>query len=71
MEHFLLLFLSFDIRRRDLLAGVSVALLPFVEINSLSNNVLVQRLLYDDENLSNDVNRRILELALDFIHKKG
>ena len=34
-EHFLLLCPSFDIQRRDLLAGVSVALRPFVEINSL------------------------------------
>ena len=70
-EHFLLLCPSFDIQRRDLLAGVSVALRPFVEIDSLSNNVLVQLLLYGDKNLSNDVNRSILELTLDFIHKTG
>ena len=70
-EHFLLLCPSFDIQRRDLLAGVSVALRPFVEINSLSNNVLVQLLLYGDKNLSSDVNRSILELTLDFIHKTG
>ena len=36
-EHFLLLCPSFDIQRRDLLAGVSV-LRPLVQINSLSNN---------------------------------
>ena len=70
-EHFLLLCPSFDIQRRDLLAGVSVALRPFVEIDSLSNNVLVQLLLYGDKNLSSDVNRSILELTLDFIHKTG
>ena len=45
----------FALQRRDLLAGVSVALRPFIEINSLSNNVLVQLLLYDDKNLSSDV----------------
>ena len=70
-EHFLLLCPSFDIQRRDLLAGVSVALRPFVEIDSLSNNVLVQLLLYGDKNLSSDVNKSILELTLDFIHKTG
>ena len=70
-EHFLLLCPSFDIQGRHLLAGVSVALRPFVEIDSLSNNVLVQLLLYGDKNLSNDVNRSILKLTLDFIHKTG
>ena len=70
-EHFLLLCPSFDIQRRDLLAGVSVALRPFVEIDSLSNDVLAQLLLYGDKNFSSDVNRSILELTLDFIHKTG
>ena len=70
-EHFLLLCPSLDIQRRDLLARVSVALRPFVEIDSLSNNVLVQLLLCGDKNLSSDVNRSILELTLDFIHKTG
>ena len=69
-EQFLLLCPSFDIQRRGL-AGVSVALRPFVEIDSLSNNVLVQILLYGNKNLSGDVGRSILELTLDFIHKTG
>ena len=69
-EHFLLLCPSFDIQRRDLLAGVSV-LRPLVQINSLSNNVLTQLLLYGDKDLSNDVNKEILQLTLNFIHKTG
>ena len=51
-EHFLLLCPSFNIQRRDLLAGVSVVSQPFVQINTLSNNVLVQLLLYGGKNLS-------------------
>ena len=41
-EHLLLLCPSYDIPRRDLLAGVSELLRPYVRINSLPNNVLVQ-----------------------------
>ena len=70
-EHFLLLCPSFDVRRRHLLAGVSVLLQQFVEINSLPNEVLVQILLYGDKNLSNEINKSILELTLVFIHNAG
>ena len=70
-EHFLLHCPSFNIQRRDLLAGVSVVLQPFVQINTLSNNVLVQLLLYGDKNLSSDVNKHVLELTLNFIHQSG
>ena len=70
-EHFLLLCPSFDVQRRDLLAGISVELRPFVDINSLPNDVLVQILLYGDKDLSNEINKNILELTLDFIHKTG
>ena len=70
-EHFLLLCPSFDIQRQDLLAGVSELLRPFVQIDTLPNNVLVQYILYGNEELSNDVNRNILEHTLDFIHKTG
>ena len=45
-EHFLLLCPSFDIQRRDLLAGVSELLRPYVRINSLPNNALIQILLF-------------------------
>ena len=62
---------SFNIQRRDLLAGMSVVLQPFVQINTLSNNVLVQLLLYGDKNLSSDVNKHVLKLTLNFIHQSG
>ena len=55
----------------DLLAGISVVLRPFVDINSLPNDVLVQILLYGDKDLSNEINKNILKLTLDFIHKTG
>ena len=70
-EHFLLLCPSFDIQRQDLLAEVSELLRPFVQIDTLPNNVLVQYLLYGNKELSNDVNRNILEHTLNFIHKMG
>ena len=59
-EHFLLL--CPDIQRRDLLAGVSELLRPFV---------LVQYLLYGNKELSDDVNKNMLKLTLNFIHKTG
>ena len=40
VEHLLLLCLSFEIQRQDLLAGVSELLRSFVQINTLPNNVL-------------------------------
>ena len=70
-EHFLLLCPSFDIQRRDLLAGVSELLRPYVRISSLPNNAVVQILLYGDKDFSIDVNKNILKLTLNFIHKTG
>ena len=66
-EHFLLLCPSFHVQRRDLLAGVVELLRPFVQVINLSNNALTQLLLYDDKNLSDDLNSNILELTLLFI----
>ena len=54
---------SFDIKRRDLLARVSVALRQFVEINSFSHSVLAQLLLYGDKEVKSNVKRSILELT--------
>ena len=71
MEHFLLHCPSFNIQQRDLLAGVSVVLQPFVQINTLWNNVLMQLLLYCDKDLSSDVNKHVLEQTLNFIHQTG
>ena len=70
-EHFLLLSPSFDIQRRDLLAGVSELLRPYVRINSLPNNALIQILLYGDKDFSISVNKNVLKLTLNFIHKTG
>ena len=70
-EHFLLLCPSFDLQRRDLLAGIVELLRPFVQIASLSNDALTQLLLYGDQDLSNDLDKNILELTLRFIHKTG
>ena len=71
-EHFLLLCPSFDTQRRDLLAGVSELLRSFVQVNTLPNNLLVKYLLYGNNELSNGVNKNILELTpLTFIHKTG
>ena len=70
-EHFLLLCPSFHNQLQDLLAGVTELLRPFVQIETLPNNVLVQYLLYGNEELPNDVNRTILEHTLNFIHTIG
>ena len=70
-EHFLLLCPSFDIQRRDLLAGVSAVLQHFLEVNTLSNNAFIQVLLYGDQKLPIDINRNILKLTLSFIHQTG
>ena len=70
-ELFLLLCPSFDILRQDLLAVVSELLPLFVQIDTLPDNVLDQYLLYGNKELSNDVNRNMLEHTLNFIHKAG
>ena len=70
-EHFLLLCPSFDLQRQDLLAGTAELLRPFVQITNLSNDALIQLLLYGDQYLSYDLNRNILELTLRFIHETG
>ena len=71
VEHFLLLCPSFEMQRRDFLAGVSELLRSFVQIDTLPNNVLIECLLYGNKNLTDDVNRSILELTLEFIHRTG
>ena len=69
-EHFLLLCPSFDVQRRDLLAGFSDVLRPFRHSN-LSNKALTQLLLYGDEKFPYDRNRTILTLTVQFIRKTG
>ena len=70
-EHFLLLCPSFDIQQRDLLAEISQLLQPFVQINNLSNIVLIKLLLYGDKDFSDSINKSILQLTINFIHKTG
>ena len=69
-EHFLFLCPSFEVQRRNLLAGVFALLRPFGYID-LSNEVLTQLLLFGDKGLPNDVNRNILKLNLLYIHTTG
>ena len=70
-EHFLLLCPSFDVQRQDLLAENAELLRPFLQITDLSNDVLVKLLLYGDQDLSYDLNRKILKLSLRYIHETG
>ena len=70
-EHFLLLCLSFDVQRQDLLAGIAELLRPVKQITDLSYDALTQLLSYGDHDLSNHLNRSILEFTLRFIHETG
>ena len=54
----------------DLLAGVSALLRPLGHTN-LSNEFLMQILLYGDKDFTDGLNRDILLLTLCFIHKTG
>ena len=69
-EHFLLLCPYFDVHRRDLLAGIFALLRPLGYVD-LANDFLLQLLLYGDKDFPDSVNRHILELTLNFIHKTG
>ena len=42
-----------------------------VQIADLSNDALSKLMLYGDNDLSNNLNRSILELTLRFIHETG
>ena len=70
-EYFLLLCPSFDVQRQDLLAEIARLLQLVIQIADLSNDALTQLLLYSDHDLSNNLNRSILELTLRFIHETG
>ena len=69
-EHFLLLCPCFDAHRRDLLAGIFALLRPLGYVD-LANEFLLQLLLYGNKDFPDSVNRHILELTLNFIHKTG
>ena len=69
-ERFLLRYLSFEVQRQSVLAGILPPLQPLGFAN-ISNEILVQLLLYGDKNFPNEVNRKILELTFQYIHETG
>ena len=69
-EHFFLLCPSFDIQRRDLLAGVLALVRPY-GLSNPSNEVLTQLLMYGNKDFPDEINRNILESTLRFIHETG
>ena len=66
----MLLCPSFDNQRQHLLAGIPVAIRPFAQLNILSNHDLMN-LLNGNEDLPSDINKRVLEYTLNFIHETG
>ena len=66
-EHFLLLCHAYDQERRDLLNSVNAILRPH-GLTNLTNETLLQILLYGHEKLSFDLNTKILEATLNYIH---
>ena len=69
-EHFLLLCPSFEIQHRNLLARFFALLRPLGYVN-IPNEPLTHLLLYDDKDFPNDLNKKNLELTLEFIHESG
>ena len=46
-----------------LFAGIVELIRPFIQITDLSNDSLTEPLLYDDQDLSNGLNRNVLEFS--------
>ena len=69
-EHFLQLCHSYNELRSDLLNSVNAILLPH-RFSSLSNEVLLKFILYSEECLTIDTNKKLLEATLKFIHASG
>ena len=57
---------SYEVPRSDLLNSVSAILLPY-GFSSLSNKVLLKYILYGDEILTFETNKKLLEATLKFI----
>ena len=66
-EHFLLLCHLYNGPRSDLLNSVNAILLPH-GFSSLSNEALLKFILYGDERLTIDTNKKLLQATLKFIH---
>ena len=60
----------FDVHKRDLIAGICALLRPLGHVD-LANEILLQLLLYGNKDFPDTVNRNVLELTLNFIHKTG
>ena len=52
-------------------ASINFEVCDVIKFLNLSNDALTQLLLYGDNDLSNNLNRSILELTLSFIHETG
>ena len=65
-EHYFLLCHMYDDIRCDLLNGVNAILLPHGMVN-LSNDGLINIILYGHERLSFELNTKILSATLDYI----
>ena len=57
-------------RIRSILAGVLALVRPFALTNP-SNEVLPQLLMYGNKDFPDQINKDIVELALQFIHETG
>ena len=66
-EHYLLFCQSYEEPRHDLLNGFN-EILPPSAISNLSNELLVELILYGNERLPPEVNKRLIEASLKFIH---
>ena len=66
----MLLCPSFEAERRILLADVLDLIRPFGYVDP-SNEGLMQILLYGDKNFSLNLNKRIIELTINYIHTTG
>ena len=67
-EHYLLFCQSYEEPRRELLDGFNEKISPPGVISDLSNELLVEFILYGNERLPPDVNNRLIEATLKFIH---
>ena len=66
MEHYLLLYESYEEPRRELLKVFSAKLFPD-DFSNLSNELLVKLILYGNERLRPGVNKGLIESILKFI----
>ena len=66
-EHYLLRCQCYEEPRCELFSGLS-AILPPSDISNLSNELLVEIILYGNEMLPTDVHKGLMEATLKFVH---